>query len=310
MAKIYVFDAWRKFWDGMCTRWSEQGHDVKRGIYWGPELVEWADVCVFHPVQDNLKQASLRQEKPRGTLIAAEAVDIDIYSKHLGGVDWSYVDELVFMGEHMREFANEEYDKHIGGTPQHTIPGGVDLRAFTLQKKREPGYNVAWVGRLWIAKNVFGALQIFNQLLQVDSDNPWHLWLRGDKYHPPHWWRRHCEAYLDANPLLKGRVTFTPIVEDMNVWYEDKDYLLQTSFKEAMGYVVLEALAKGIRPVIQMTTGADAIWPSDLIFQTHAEAIDMLLGGKEDPAAYRQMVINRGYTLADRLKAWNEVLGL
>lgn len=41
--RIYVFDAWRKFWGGMCERWREQGHEVQSGIYWGPELVEWSD---------------------------------------------------------------------------------------------------------------------------------------------------------------------------------------------------------------------------------------------------------------------------
>lgn len=310
MARIQIIDGWGKFWNGMAERWTEQGHEVRKGPYWGPELVEWSDYTVFHPCDNNLKQASLRQEKPKGTLIAAEAVDIDIYSHHLGRVDWSFVDRLVFMGEHMRSFANEHYGDKIAGVPQFTIPGGVDMRRFTLQERRGSGYDVAWVGRLWIAKNVFGALQIFNQLLQADGGNPWRLWLRGDKYHPPDWWRRHVESYIKANPLLKERVTFTPRAKNMNEWYEGKDYLLQTSFKEAFGYVVAEAAAKGIKPIVQMTTGADAIWPREWVFQTHADAVRMLLEGRGEPENYRRVLVDRGYTLADRVAAWNEVLGL
>ncbi len=309
MAKIYIFDSWGKFWDGAVDRWKRQGHEVSKGIYWGPKLVEDCDIAIFHPVQDNLIKAS-RQAKPPDTFVVAEAIDIDIYAGHLGAVDWGYVDELVFMSRHMQDYANEHYGGKLGGVRQHVIPGGVDLGAFTLMKPRERGYNVAWVGRLWIAKNVFGALQIFNALVQLDPGNPWHLYLRGDKYHPPHWWRRHCEAYLDANPRLEERVTFTPYAEDMDEWYEDKDYLLQTSYKEAMSYCTGEALAKGIKPVVQMTTGMLDIWGEELVFQTHIEAVRRLLEGAEEPAYYRQLLVDKGYTLADRLAAWNAVLGL
>lgn len=306
--KIYVFDSWRKFWGDAIRYWQEQGHEVKSGIYWGPELVEWSNVSIFHPVDNNLKQASIKQEKPAGTIVIAEAVDIDIYSGHMGGVNWAsgYVDALVFYADHMKAYTERVYGKKIPATiPRYIVPGGIDLKRWTLIDRVQGGYNVAWIGRLWIAKNLFGALQVFNQLIKTDPGNPWRLHCLGKNWSPPHWWRQHCEGYLAANPELAERVTFTESVPDVNEWLTDKDYLLQTSVKESFGYVIGEAAAKGIRPVIQNTMGATDIWPREWIFDTHDEAVEMLLV-RHDPAKVRGVIKNR-YPLEKRLEAYENI---
>jgi len=317
MAKIYVFDSWKKFWSGLISRWREQGHEVKTGPYWGPDLVEWSDISIFHPVQDNLQKASKKQEKPPNTIIIAEAIDVDIYAGHPGAVNWSYVDHLVFMSDHMREYAEKRFKSLPANLPRHVIPGGIDLDKFMLKKAETSGCEIAWIGRLWIAKNIFSAFQIFNQLIQERPDAPWRLHIRDDgKYHPPTWWKRHCNAYLKANPALAKRIIWTPRAKDMNEWLEDKDFLLQTSFKEAFAYCVGEAAAKGIQPVIQMTTGVLDIWPEDWVFQTHSEAVDMIVNswefGKnvgEAKERFRAYIAGR-YPLEARVKAFSELVGL
>lgn len=304
--KIYVFDSWRWHWTETIKALRELGHEVQTGIYWGPELVEWADVAIFHPVDNNLKQASLKQEKPKDTFVLAEAVDIDIYSNHLGGINWDYVDHLAFMAKHMKEWAEAKV-KLPDDLPRSILPGGIDLEHFRLRPTPRSGYNVAWIGRLWIAKNVFGALQVFNELLLQQPDKPWRLYLRGEKYHPTTWWQRQCETYIEANSLLAERIEFVPRVDDIATWLDDKDYLLQTSHKEAFGYVVAQAAAKGIRPVVQMTTGALDIWPEEWIFQTHSQAVDMLTTNY-DPQEVRQVIVER-YPLANRVSKLMEIIG-
>jgi glycosyltransferase involved in cell wall biosynthesis len=305
--KIQVFDSWRKFMGPVVEHWRADGHEVGWGMHWGPELVENADVAYFYPVDNNLKQASRRQEKPPHTRIVAEAVDIDIYAGHPGGVNWDYVDALVVMAPHMLRLLRRKFGKKIPpDLPVHVVPGGVDLEHFTL-RKHPRGYNVAWVGRLWIAKNVFGALQIFHQLIKTDPVHPWRLFLRGEKYDPP-WWQNHVEAYLEACPELAERVTFTPRAKDMNEWLNDKDFLLQTSFKEAFSYICGESAAKGIRPVIQMTNGARDIWGDQWVFDTHDEAVKMLLEDY-DPHKVREVVALR-YPLKKRVAALSRICGL
>jgi len=301
--KIYVFDSWRKFWTDAIRYWEAQGHEVKTGIYWGTELTDWADVAIFHPCENNLIQAS-KTSKPPDTVVIAEAVDIDIYSNHPGAVNWEYVDALVFYAQHMREYAEARF-KFPHDLPRTIVPGGVDLVRWTLRTGPR-GYNVAWIGRLWIAKNIFSALQVFHQLIKADPAHPWRLSCLGEKWHPDNWWRLHCQSYLEAYPALAERVEFVQRVDDVNVWLDDKDYLLQTSYKEAFGYVIAEAAAKGIRPVVQYTTGALDIWPREWVFATHAEAVRMMLDGY-DPQQVRR-IVGECYPLEARMRAYDRLI--
>jgi len=304
--KIYVFDSWSKFMGPVIEHWRLLGHEVRTGIYWGAELTDWADLAYFYPVDSNLLAAS-KQPKPPNTRIVAEAVDIDIYAGHPGAVQWEYVDALIFMAHHMKELSDHKFNIPRG-LPQYIVPGGVDTDKWTMRRDASRGYNVAFIGRFWIAKGLFNALQIFNQLIKTDPGNPWRLYLRGENYDPL-WWQRHVEAYIEANPGLKERIEFVPWVEDLNEWLEQMSFLIQTSFKEAMGYVVAESAAKGIRPIIQMTNGALDTWPSSWVFQTHDEAIRMFLSDCYKPEMYRAYIADR-YPLSHRLEMLDEICGL
>ncbi len=309
MKRIVMIDSWNgKFTAPVVEHWRSLGHEVTTSIYWGPELVDsGADLVFFYPVQNNLIQASRKQEKPPGVRIIAEAVDIDIYSGHPGAINYEYLDALIFMARHMSELSDRKFN--IPKTlPQYIVPGGVDTDKWTMRRDTTRGYNVAWIGRFWIAKGVFNALQIFNQLIRTDPGNPWKLFLRGEKYDPL-WWQRHVEAYIEANPELKERIEFVPFQEDMNEWLEGMDYYLMTSSKEAFSYSTAECAAKGIRPVIQMTTGIDQIWPSSWIFQTHDEAVRMFLSDHYEPETYRAYVADQ-YPLSRRLEMLDEICGL
>jgi hypothetical protein len=304
--KIAVFDSWQyKFTAPVIAHWQAQGHEVRAGLYWGPEIVEWADACLFYPCDNNLIQASKKSEKPPGTRIIVEAVDIDIYAGHPGAVNWEYVDALVVMAQHTLDLLRTK-TKLRPGLPVHIVPGGVDLDRFTLRTGPR-GYNVAWMGRLWIAKNVFGALQIFHQLMRADPAHPWRLFCLGHGY-DPHWWRVHVESYLKANVALAQKVEFVNRVEDVNEWLDDKDFLLQTSFKEAFGYVIGEAAAKGILPVIQNTNGMRDIWPTQWVFDTHAQAVEIMkMRAGYDRQEIRGVIENH-YPLKNRLAALDALL--
>ena len=302
--KICVIDSWGKFMHGPIAHWRALGHEVRIEKHWAPERIEGADAVYFYPVEANLIHAA-RTPKPPGVRIVAEAVDIDIYAGHPGAVNWDFVDALVVMAPHMLALLRDKVNLP-DALPVHVVPGGVDLERWTLIE-RPRNYNIAWIGRKWIAKNLFGALQIFNQLIQVDPEHPWRLWCLGQRWHPE-WWRRHCEAYLEANPALAKRVEFVERVDDVNGWLGAMSYLLQTSFKEAFGYIVAEAAAKGIRPVVQNTNGALATWPREWVFDTYAEAIEMLTNGYDSRAI--RGIIEERYPLAKRLAALDEIVGI
>ena len=302
--KIAVFDSWnQKFSKPVIEHWRDLGHEVKAGLYWGPELTEWCDVGYFAQCDNNAIQASRKQPKPPNTRIVIEAVDIDIYAGHPGAVNWDYASALIVMASHTEALVRKKSALRPG-LPVHIVPGGIDLDKFTLRQQPR-GFNVAWIGRFWIAKNVFGALQIFNQLIQTDPGNPWRLFLRGQKLDDPAWWGNHIRAYLKANPELEARTEFVPYVEDMNIWLEGMDYYLMTSLKEAFSYSTGECAAKGIKIIMGMTNGMPGIWPKDWIFQTHQEAVEMF-SGLYEPLGYRHYVATH-YSLEKRLELLDSI---
>lgn len=327
--KIFLIDSWKakyapksefscpwmsgsvtesKFFEPVMHHWHDLGHEVQTWNSWGPPLVDWADggLCYFAQTNNNLKRASTETEKSPNTRIIVEAVDADIYGGHWKAVDWTWVDGLVCMSKHMLRWMETTGPGLPDSLPRYHVPGGVDLDTWPMRREPVHGYNVAWIGNHWIAKNTFGALQVFNELIRRDPSHPWHLFVRGQKWHP-NWWQAHVEGYMATNPELAERVTWIDgWVPDLNEWLEDKHYLLQTSFKEALGYVVCQAAAKGIRPVIQNTNGALDIWPREWVFDTHSQAIDMFLDAEYQPWKDRDFV-NRYYPLYRRLAALDEI---
>jgi glycosyltransferase involved in cell wall biosynthesis len=302
--KIYLFDPWKyKFTRPLIAHWEKQGHEVEHGMWWGPDRVEGRDVAMFYACENNIKQASLTSEKPPDTRVIVEAVDADIYARTFRKVNWDYVDTLVSMSQHMIDYMRP----HLPDTLDvRHVPGGVDLDLWTMRREPERNYNIAWVGRYWIGKNVFGAFQILHELLLRDGDNPWRLYVRGKGWDPA-WWEMHCKAYLKANPILTDRVTFVEEwIPDLNEWLEDKSYILSTSFKEAFGYAIAEAAAKGLRPVIQNSYGTLDIWPREWVFDTHSQAVRMFLDEDTRPQEYRA-VIEQCYPLAQRLALLDEI---
>lgn len=304
--KIYICDPWKKHWWEGVDYWRKQGHDVGIGPYWGPSIMEGRDVVIFHAIQDNLKKAS-HTEKPKDTVIIAEAVDIDIYSGHLGAVDWSYVDSLVYMAKHMQTISSKKNGAKIADVPQTIIPGGIDLDKWTL-REGEIGHNIAWIGRLWVPKDVFGALMVFNELLH-DSPRgvPWRLFILHDNKWHPEWYKNHVLAYLEDNPFLNERIEWVRHVPDVNVWLDEMkiDYLLQTSQKEAFGYVIAQAAAKGIKPIIRNTNGALDLWPAGWVFDTHDEAVGMFIPYDRDSIRFR---VAASYPLSRRMEAFDALI--
>ena len=67
----------------------------------------------------------------------------------------------------------------------------------------------------------------------------------------PYW-----DSLISKNKL---KVHFEEDIPDMNAWWEDKDFALITSGKEAFSYVAGEAMMKGIKPIIHRFFGADEV---------------------------------------------------
>ena len=100
----------------------------------------------------------------------------------------------------------------------------------------------------------------------------------------------------------------------MNLWYEKIDYLLHPGMKEAFCYAVGEAMAKGIKPVINKFLGSEDIWDGEFTYSTHAEAVNRFQSRefitKIKPNILYRQYIEKNYDVKRQLKETDEFLGL
>lgn len=300
MAKIALADHVRKFTGDLQEHWRASGHKVKWDRYWDPQLTHWADISFFEFVDNSLIRASnpedeLWQGNPaKGKKIIARLHDIDAWCEHYKRVNWNWVTDLVFVADHIRDMVLSKYD-----FPQtlniHTIKHGINLDRF--QFRDLPKNNkIAWVGRITHHKCLELALQVL-------AENPEHeLHVAGSSLDS--WEKAYVDDFVERNNLkffYHGQIPY----EQMNDFLADKSYLLLTSFKEAFSFVVGEAMARGIKPLIHNFWGADTVWPEKYRWDKASDVKAML--DDYNPQEYREF-IEKTYNINDMLSKYDKLL--
>lgn len=314
-----MFDPYAgKFTNDMVDWWTSKGHEVKRDTYYDPKLIDWADVIWFDTCDNNLlsatnpSQALIDESKEvgvdwdihnhdlTGKKVIVRPIDIEVWQGHHAYDNmWNVVTDVIFLAPHIQEIMMADSRPQAGTFKQHVIPCGVNLDRWTF-KEREDGFNIGVVAELWESKGVDLTLQIAMRLKEIDSRYSI-TWLGKNQMY--HWGK----AYFDD--LAKDLpITHEPeFVEDLDSWWEDKNYVLHCAQKETYTYAVAEAMAKGIKPIFHRYYGADATWPG-LTWTSIDEAIDLITEMKYDSQSYRQYLIDHKLDLESMMQAIDEVI--
>ena len=313
--KILVHDNCSgKFSQCLMDHWKEKGHEVLFEHGANPLLgaecdlvyIDWLDsnfYCYFNgPGGDN--NATDWKSYPKSKIVV-RGIDIDIWmGRHRDPRIWDYMDAFIVLNQKL-------YDKVVseGNPPEgkvHIIKPGVDLEKFTLRKEKPWGYNVCMVtGDFWEMKAANEGYRIFDMLVRKDPMIPWKLHVRG-QYNCRDMEITMKEHVIDSMGI-RDRITVYPAGQDMNQWLEDMDFILVPSYKEAFSYATAEAMAKGIKPILNNWWGAEDIWPREYIYSHLDEAVRMFFGPRE-PENYRGYV-QQHYDLKRMLAEYDVLLG-
>ena len=300
--KIAMSDCCRgKFSNVIANHWRDKGHQVIQNVYWEPNNCKDVDVIFFDWADNSVQRASNPEDEfykkfnvpyLNDKNIILRCHDIDMWTGGLGGVKPNFVKHIVFVAEHIRRKA-----KVLEGAEVHVIKHGIDTDKFTLRKSKQ-NKNIAWIGRFDANKDPRLALQVIQML---PRDYTLHILGTGPK---ARWQEAYWEEFIRLNDLS---VTFTDRVDDVNEWLEDKSYLLHTAQKEAFGYVIGEAMAKGIKPVIHRFYGAGEVWTEEYVWDGVAQAVNMILSQEYEPDKYREFIMGI-YPLSKMLEEYDKLL--
>ena len=200
----------------------------------------------------------------------------DFYFNDFKKVLWDKIDHVVNINDAMF-MQLKRYVKH-----EHSlIYNYVDHSKFRFANRRH-GTKIGMACHVHSKKNIPLAVQILLAL-----PNEYELHIAGEMQ------SRDIEPYIDnVAGTMKRKVYLYGHIprEQMDYWWEDKNYCLSTSIREGSPNNVIEAMSKGIKPIIHAWPGASEQF--DDVFYTVDEAVQ-LINGDYDSAKYRSIAEHR-----------------
>ena len=212
-------------------------------------------------------------------------------------IKWDNIDTLIVVADHIRDILKryhsdvyKKIDKKI-----KVIPNGVDLNKFKF-KIYSPGFNIAAVAHINYKKAPEMWLQVIGLLRKVDKRYTLHIAGDFQEIRFANYFEYFIkEAKLEENVKMHG------FIDNIEKFLEDKSYVLSTSIHEGHPYNIMEAMARGIKPLIHNYHGSKDQWPEDLIFN-FIDEVPNLIGGDYESERYRSFIEER-YSLEQQIKS-------
>lgn len=263
-------------------------------------IMNWADVTWVEWANHIAVAASHLKRSP-GKKLFVRLHRYEAFTEFPFLIRWENVDGVVFVSNFMKNIL-ESRGISLKDTYVKTIYNGVDLERLKF-RPRESGYNIGWVAHIILRKNLHIALEIIKKLRSIDPKYTLHV--AGDFQDPMYEiYLKHMVKELD----LEENVIFHGWIDDIDEWWEDKNYLLSTSVHEGHPYNIIEGMAKGIKPIIHNFYDARELFPDELLFNTADEAVEKITRGTYDSESYRKYVIEKGWTIEKQVSEFKRFL--
>jgi len=206
----------------------------------------------------------------RGAVNIAYLRRYELYGYDLSRIPLHLYDAIICVNDWIADQLRAVLARRAVDTPPvHVIYNGVDLDAWTF-KDRSPGKSIGMACHIHPKKNLPLALQIL-ALLPDD----YQLHIAGAI-------QDRCTLdYLDhlSRSMKRRLVVWDQIPHrEMDMWWEQHQYCLSTSISEGNPNNVLEAMAKGICPVVHRWPGASDQFPELHLFETAEQAARIITG--------------------------------
>ncbi|MBQ09751.1 MAG: hypothetical protein CMD96_08175 [Gammaproteobacteria bacterium] len=250
-----------------------------------PNHYPFSDLIIFHWCnEDTVKFINGNTKNSRYVVFVRR---YEYYTQAIEALNWDKVDAVIMVNDYLAK----GFEERTGVKPT-VIYNGVNIEEWTFQGKTH-GEKIAVVGYINQKKNLPLAIQIMQNLPTNYS-----LHLAG---------RIQCGATVDyLNNIcksMKRRFYFEGEIGNMDFWLKDKSYIMSTAISEGSPNNVIEAMAKGIKPVVHNWAGAREQF-GEFVFDTVDEAVDMILHSPYHSGFYRNIVMQKfGWNNYERVYA-------
>ncbi|GMQ59651.1 hypothetical protein AN1V17_40500 [Vallitalea sediminicola] len=262
------------------------------------EGMAWADICWFEWCDELLIYGS-KLDIASKKYVVCRLHSYEAFTNYPSLVNWINVDKLIVVAKHIKDYVAVKYK--LDNQKIDAIPNGIDIDKYTFRERKQ-GYNIAYVGYINYKKGPMLLLHTFKAI--YDIDNRYKLYIAGlfqDERYLLYFNQMIQEMGLSENVLYEGWK------DNLNEWMEDKDYIICTSVLESQNISVMQAMAKGIKPIIHDFVGAFDVYRDKYIWNTINEAYDMINQQEYNSMEYRNF-IEDNYLLSSQIKKINNTI--
>jgi glycosyltransferase involved in cell wall biosynthesis len=258
----------------------------------------WADICWFEWC-DSLIVYGSKLPIAKERKIICRLHSYEAFTFYPSQVNWNFIDRLIFISGSIQSHVIETFK--VNKEITCVIPNGVDMDKWTFNQ-RNPGLKVAYVGYVNYKKGPMLLLHAFKAI--YDKDHRYMFYIAGqfqDTRYSLYLKQMVQEFGLENNLFFEGWQN------DLDKWLEDKDYILCSSLLESQNMSVMQAMAKGIKPVVHNFVGAKGIYPEKYVWNTIDEAVGMVTEQNYNSEDYREF-IEEQYSLKNQMNKINDMI--
>jgi len=259
---------------------------------WLQPHIDWADVVFIDWCAALATLFSMID--PGSTRIIVRLHSFEAFSLWPHLVDFSRVDDLVFVSDHLRDLAVAAVPGMIAnGTRLHVVTNAMDLRGFYRDKKPDARFTLGVVGIKAVAKDPRWAVEVLRHLRR--HDDRYRLVFYGTDLNADATpdTRRYWDQFLaDIRDLERaGAVVRTGHVADMPSALVDVGVVLSSSVRESFHCGLVEGAASGAIPIVRdwpffagRPASAASLFPDNWVVRSPHEAADRIIGATNSDA--------------------------
>ncbi|NGO77352.1 glycosyltransferase family 4 protein [Streptomyces sp. YC504] len=248
--------------------------------------LKWADTVFFDWCEGPV--AMLTTIDPGTTRVVVRLHSYEAYTQWPLLVDFSRVDELLFIADHVRDLCTSYVPQLSSATAprMRVVHNATDLSSFDRPKSDDARFTLGLVGLGQIAKDPLWALDVLERVRAYDER--YRLVLVGDVVDPEK--SGASRQYRDAleqrlAPLVRaGAVERRGRTDDVASALVGIGVILSSSVREGCHVAVLEGAASGAVPVVRdwpfyagKANGARTTYPEDWVVSDPEEAAGRIL---------------------------------
>ncbi|WP_422770261.1 glycosyltransferase [Plantactinospora sp. WMMC1484] len=260
---------------------SSYGDRVREWL--GPQL-EWADVVFVDWCAAMAVLFSLLDPGSTRVIVRLHSFEAFAHWPHL--VDFSRVDDLVFVSDHLRDLAVAAVPgMAAAGTRLHVISNAMDLRSYRRPKNPEARFTLGVVGIKAVAKDPGWAVRVLRHLRA--HDDRYRLALYGHDLNADaspdarRFWDELLAEIADLEAA--GAVVRMGQTEDMPEAFREVGVVVSSSVRESFHCALVEGAASGAVPVVRdwpffagRPASARSLFPPDWVVDSPEEAAERI----------------------------------